>query len=65
MIRGSWEGKTSRRKFVRISQNELQQKLESILEILQITKSGGLAHSAAPIQEARNTKPQIKRRKYV
>lgn len=65
MARKSWEGLKNRRKFVRISQNELQQKLESILELLQIGNAGLANSRKSLIQEATNTKPQKQRRNYV
>lgn len=55
MNRRRWECSTTKRRFIRLNNAELQQKLESILEILQIGAApGGLATSnRGLVQEVR------------
>lgn len=56
--RPKWEAKTTRRRFKRVTKTELQLKLESILEILQIgIAGGGLANAPRVlVQEVRTLK---------
>jgi hypothetical protein len=69
MNRRRWECQTRRRRFIRATEEEIQQKLESILEVLQIgSAAGGLANPARSlVQEVRrlDTERLPKRRKHV
>lgn len=67
MSRRPWEARTTKRRFTRVTKSELQLKLESILEILQIgSEPGGLANSPRLlVQEIRDTERLPKRRKRV
>jgi hypothetical protein len=69
MKRQRWTGGTSRRKFIRATESEIEQKLESILEILQIGGApSGLADTRRGlVQEVqvRDTKRLPRRRSNV
>lgn len=65
MKKNSWVCNTRRRKFIRITEEELKLKLESILQLLQIGSASGLANSATPVQEAPIIERLQRRRKYV
>lgn len=67
--RPKWEAKTTRRRFTRVTKTELQLKLESILEILQIgIAGGGLANAPEVLvqeDQCHDTKRLPRRRKNV
>jgi hypothetical protein len=66
--RPKWEAHVTRKRFVRISEGELRQKLESILEVLQIGGApSDLADPARSLVQAATDTERLpaKRRKHV